>query len=272
MRAAAFGQCELIAFADQDDVWFPQKLEKCAAVFEHEDVLLAYHSATFVNENLQPIVTVDSRAAPRAINPPLSLEPRLFGLGFTQVFKQPLVSFNQLWRSSIDYNHPHEPEAHDQWYFFLASCLGSIAYIAEPLALYRRHAHTVSSSWGDIAPSARGKLNVLFSNNIDTIKARESSAASRAAALECAQDRLDGVLLHRAMSGTEGYRKLQKGLRLRREMYESDNLLFRLRQIITVLCQGGYSSHWGSGPQAFIRDALRGLLFPLTLSPRDATP
>jgi hypothetical protein len=38
MRAAAFGQCELIAFADQDDVWFPQKLKKCAAVFEHEDV------------------------------------------------------------------------------------------------------------------------------------------------------------------------------------------------------------------------------------------
>jgi len=37
MRAAALAKGELVAFCDQDDVWMPEKLERCGEAFEPVD-------------------------------------------------------------------------------------------------------------------------------------------------------------------------------------------------------------------------------------------
>src|SRR5882757_11091931 len=38
MKAASLCKGDLISFSDQDDIWLPQKLEKCAAPFANDDV------------------------------------------------------------------------------------------------------------------------------------------------------------------------------------------------------------------------------------------
>ncbi len=93
MKAASLCKGDLISFCDQDDVWLPQKLEKCRAAFANEDVLLVYHNAMVVDENLHPKGLMDRLAAPQFLNPPQSLDPMWFGLGFTLVFRRNLLTF-----------------------------------------------------------------------------------------------------------------------------------------------------------------------------------
>lgn len=45
MRAASLCTSELIAFCDQDDTWYANKLESSVARFDEKEVLLTYHNA-----------------------------------------------------------------------------------------------------------------------------------------------------------------------------------------------------------------------------------
>src|SRR5271163_793730 len=63
MKAAGLCRSDFIAFSDQDDVWLPRKLESCLARFDLDDVLLIYHNATAVTEALEPIGSMEVRAA-----------------------------------------------------------------------------------------------------------------------------------------------------------------------------------------------------------------
>ena len=116
-----------------------EKNRSLRGMFSESRRFLTYHNSIIATADLKPIGTLDVRSAPLSVNPRLSIQPWLFGLGFTQVFRRSLPSLPKLWATSVDQNRPDEPMAHDQWFFFLASALGSIAYLNKPLALYRQH-------------------------------------------------------------------------------------------------------------------------------------
>ncbi len=67
------------------------------------------------------------------------LSPISFSFGFTQIFRRSMLQFSNLWTMSLDHLAPGEPLAHDQWFFFLASALGKIGYLDEPLVAYVQH-------------------------------------------------------------------------------------------------------------------------------------
>jgi hypothetical protein len=87
---------------------------------------------------------------------------------------------------------------------------------------------------------------------------REIAAGKRAAILEKIEQQLPDVQRRRANSAAAGYRKLETRYRLRREMYQTDNMLARMRQLFRLLSNGGYESktHWGVGRKALVRDAI----------------
>lgn len=253
MKAANLCKADYIAFCDQDDVWLPEKLEKCLAAFTTPNVLLAYHNATIVDVALRPTgQTMSASAAPQAINPQQTIEPWQFGWGLTIVFHRSLLAHNKLWEKSSDFHKPDEREAHDQWVFFLASNLGSIVYISDPLLLYRQHG---KNAYGWTTNSYIGnKIARLRNADAQEFKNYMIAAEHRA-------DTLDKLKLLRAANG---YRILQNFYQLRIRMYEAQGPLRRFLQLGELLKIGAYKSknEWGLGSKAFILDIARGFFNP----------
>lgn len=258
MKAASLCSGKLIAFCDQDDVWLPNKLEKCAVQFENPEVILAYHAATVTDEKLNPIDALERMAAPYALNGPNTLEPTFYSLGFTLMFNRALLAFNDAWRGSIDFYDGTSREAHDQWFFSLASGLGTIAYISDPLVLYRRHENT-TTDW--IKPK---KLPVKIHqlNDIGKIYRLGKCARVRARTLEMAQNIIGYSYRKQASYAYVGYRMLHLACERRIEMYASHNPIFRLYATIALWRMGGYRprNQWGMGPRAIIRDLIMAFL------------
>src|SRR5260221_823959 len=97
MRCANLCRSKLIAFSDQDDDWYPHKLETILKPFSDAGVLLAYHNADIVTHDGHKIGTLADRAAPQTIVPPLSLGPFWpVALGFTEVFRRSLLALDDL--------------------------------------------------------------------------------------------------------------------------------------------------------------------------------
>ena len=99
----ASGLCtgELIAFCDQDDLWYPGKLATVVAAFDDPSVLLVFHNADLLDasgneygtllpvEHQRTIIAARSRPTPWS-NP----------LGLTMTFRSELVQYNDLWIDS----------------------------------------------------------------------------------------------------------------------------------------------------------------------------
>jgi glycosyltransferase involved in cell wall biosynthesis len=262
MKAAGLCGSDFIAFSDQDDIWLPHKLETCLVQFHTKDVLLVYHNATIVTETLEPMGSADMLAAPQVLNPPQSLDPFHFGWGLTLVFRRALLNLNDLWPMSLDFIHLDKVEAHDQWFCFLASSLGTIAYIEEPLVLYRQHGNN-TFGWND-GTRIPSKIYNLLSSDIAGLKSRQYAAEARASILEQAQTELIPDQRFRAVRAAAGYRNLVMLYHRRHQMYLSGNILSRSAQCVTLLWNGAYQpkNQWGVGRKALLRDLVCGV-FPL---------
>jgi glycosyltransferase involved in cell wall biosynthesis len=257
MKAAALCQSDLIAFSDQDDVWLSRKLEKCRAVLDDKTTVLVYHNAEIVTANLDPLGLMDGERASQAY-PRLSTQPFEFGFGFSLVFRRKLLEFGHLWPQSSDFYHLGQREGHDQWFFFLAACTGTISYMAEPLVLYRQHNANVAG-WKDTS-GIRQKWISLVSSDIRGLRSREYCAESRSVILEQwlqKPENQDAVLDR----GVRNYKWFESVYRNRYKMYVSGTFFSKLKTFLGLLRQGAYKpkKQWGVGHQALIRDVLCGL-------------
>ncbi len=267
MQAAEDCQYPLIAFCDQDDVWLPRKLANLAALFADRNVLLAYHDAQVATTRLQPICGMQDRAAPRSFNPPLTLKPWRYGLGFTQMLRRELLQHHDLWLRSVDFFAADQREAHDQWFSFLSSSLGVTGYIAEPLVLYRRHGGNTS----DWLRPAKGFVNLLGnfrSEKTSRMSAYRASAQQRAEALEAIRTRTqDESLRARADRAAAMWRRMEANHRLRLKIRDGGNMKARMSSLLDAFKRGAYRprKQGGMGFKACLRDIRRGVL----LRPRD---
>lgn len=135
-QAIKFSKGDIIALCDQDDFWFPTKLEKIISQFAktpHLDLL--FSDALVADENLNPYnYTLYSRH----FVPDLSSNNIVEDLirktdinGCTMAFRATLKPYI-LPISSMKWGHDH-------WIVFIAAVLGQIGFIDEPLMFYRRH-------------------------------------------------------------------------------------------------------------------------------------
>ena len=129
----AIRQCTgpIIALSDQDNVWETQKIEKMLDALQ--DHILVYSDSLIVDEAGRPMKRLTSSKKYRFTD---GKSPKEFYF-YNAIFGHNIVFRREL----IEHILPF-PEAglnYDGWLAFVASCVGSIGYIDEPLVRYRMH-------------------------------------------------------------------------------------------------------------------------------------
>jgi glycosyltransferase involved in cell wall biosynthesis len=129
----AIRQCtgQLIALSDQDNIWVTQKIEKMIA--HMHDHLLVYSDSLVVDEAEKPVQRLTESKKYRFTD---GRSPKAF------FFYNSIFGHNMLFKRELtEHILPFPPSGinYDGWIAFVASCIGSIGYIDEPLVHYRLH-------------------------------------------------------------------------------------------------------------------------------------
>jgi hypothetical protein len=260
LHATTLCTSELIAFSDQDDVWHRRKIERCVPLFDNPEVLLVFHRAIVTTMDGSPVGLIDYPAAPNTINCPMSTGPWPFAYGFTQVFRRSLPFLPSLWANSVDHYCIKERMAHDQWFFFLGSVLGSLAYVKEPLACYRQH-DSNEKGWGRGSAGLVASIRLLFTNFADRYAGAEVCARSCADLLDQAKEGLSKTWSHRASNAATRYRWLAQQCADRGILYTAAKTNQRLTAFKNILYSGGYRLHdpYSFGPKSLAKDVFLGI-------------
>lgn len=131
------GQADFYAFCDQDDVWFPNKVELGVRALEREDInlpLLYSSSFVYCDENLNFTGNPDVMKTPILFKDVMFYTP---AFGFTIIINSTLRDI-ALSATSLK-NIPH-----DGWCQKIAASMGKFIYDTAKTAKYRRHSDTVT--------------------------------------------------------------------------------------------------------------------------------
>ena len=255
MKAASFCQGDLISFCDQDDIWYPGKLKKVEQYFLNEEVVLAYHAVDLVDSEGVFIRKYNDRFPGRTLLPPLTGSPWIFGMGFSIMIRSALkvgVEFSSL---TFDQNIPDKPISHDQWYTFLASVLGYIAYDETSLAGYRQHSTNVVGALKKLRPSPKGFRDGA-ALDAEEYGRCAGACASRAKILRLLSQSVSSSLRERVLAGAVKYENLYEMFVIRDKMYRSHSVVERLSLIKSLYALSGYGENkpWTFGRKAMLKD------------------
>ena len=258
VQCAGLCSGDLVAFCDQDDRWPPHKLEVVAAEFRNPDTMLVFHNALVVSPTGAPLAKLQRGDEIQRWEPLTGL-PWMFALGFTQVFRRELLRFDWLWGSSVDQNCAEEPLAHDQWYFFLASVVGTIVYLPDVLADYRQHGAN-TYGWRSALATLVSRAARETADARRTISGRLAAAETRALILRQAAQQTEGPLRSRLEQGSNIYRQFAQRYRLRTSLYDGRSYRERGRAFRQLLAAHAYGRDaWRIGPLGLGMDCLVGL-------------
>jgi glycosyltransferase involved in cell wall biosynthesis len=132
LLAAAPAEADMVMFADQDDVWLPDKIERAWAQLQPFGSKPAlYGSAQLL---------VDAELRPLHATPPWPRGPSLMNAlteniitGCTAALNRPAVALLQ--RAGV----PEGVHFHDWWLYLVVSAFGTVVYDNQPALLYRQH-------------------------------------------------------------------------------------------------------------------------------------
>jgi glycosyltransferase involved in cell wall biosynthesis len=248
-----------IAFCDQDDVWSPAKLRRCAEEIAGSDgpIDLIVHDALTVDENLNPTGLLYNIRS-RAVHPSLSLPPEYYALGLTEVFRAGLLT-DLPCDQRVSFPWHRHREAHDVWIALVANMIGTICIIPDALVRFRRHGATTTST---------GKAHA---DPLGRLAPHGGEYGQRADYLE----EVAGVLQRCASAAKPSVRpKLEAAivkvrhqaelLRLRGKAYQEPRLQRRLGSLWQLVRRGGYfGGHgWPFGLARGAKDCLFTLAGP----------
>lgn len=127
---------ELLAFCDQDDVWYDDKLVRVAAAFEHRNVVLVAHHADVVDESgikLGRTFPVERYSGVFGADLPLRIYP-----GFSLTARRQLLRLHEYYCAGPEITECGQL-SHDTWLWLLAPCVGKTVILGDKLAAYRQH-------------------------------------------------------------------------------------------------------------------------------------
>lgn len=250
---------EIILFCDQDDIWFPTKIEKiCNSFNSLPELLLLYHSAILGDENDNIIGSIRD---PVRENNVLSSElppPWFFARGLLQAFRRELTHFDDL-RPSCHSHISEDVIAHDRWYLLLALAMGQIQYLDEELLLYRQHGENAYGAGA--TPSFTSRLrNFLAFSVVDEALATRA-AKSRVEVLRELSPRISEEKRKRVNLFADQYELLAERLERRMQMHCHPKLAVRLCSFLDAVRKRDYSGRpWRFAPHSAVRDFSAGVM------------
>lgn len=237
LRATSYCGSDLIAFCDQDDVWLEDKLLRCVSHFADPRCRLVVHSSAVVSESLRPLGrNFPSLASLRAIRSS-KIVPWLEPPGFAMVFTADLLRMVDI------FDRPHNCQTvglvmpHDTFVSFLASAVGGIVPLAEPLVLYRQHGSSVSGAPEDGLMAKLGAAREAGSAQYDWA-AELAAEYSAFFARQTPVSTEDRRAFERASTF---YAKVSEIQSIRSSIYRSNtSRLERLAAVVRMAYRGGY--------------------------------
>lgn len=146
-----------IAFADQDDVWLPDKLARARHALDHQVPAgqpgLYCSRLNYVDAALEPL-----GQSPLPRRPPCLANALVENIaaGCTILLNRPAVT---LLRAVAP---PAAVQMHDWWFYMVIAACGMVVHDPEPSLLYRQHASNVVGAGGGplarLARKVRGQL------------------------------------------------------------------------------------------------------------------
>lgn len=193
-RAISACRNDLIALADQDDVWLPGKLRRMVGAFATSPALLFLHTdARLVDENGTPtgerlLDTLEIGEREReAIH-----RGEAFGLFLRRNLATGATSMirRRLLESALPFPASW---VHDEWLAMIAAATGRLDFLPEPLIDYRQHG---ANQIGVRAPTLRVKVRRVLEERGDRnreLAERSASLVERLSALDAAPEILSAA-------------------------------------------------------------------------------
>jgi len=242
LQAAKRASEDYLSFCDQDDVWHPSKIERSLLALKRSGAYLCVHSVRLIDSEGRLLGLANQGASTDKVFDPLTLPPWATFWGFTQTFHKRLLSVVETDLRGEDIHMVGSPLAHDRWISFLASSLGKVVTLAEPLADYRQHQfNQFGGRKATALDIARGKLN----ESSDRLAKHRDISAHRADLLIRAAIEKDNVdIAVAARRASEYWKRLAALYDLRVRLYESVSFKHRIglmRDVIEGYVECGLS-------------------------------
>lgn len=241
MRASG----EIIFISDQDDCWFENKIEKVLEEFDDDNVMCVTNDQIIANQDLEPVDNTKLSNVRR-----LGLPDEWFVTGCCTAVRKEWVD--------IVCPVPKGFPGHDLWINRLADLFCKRKILEEPLQLYRRHDHNVSSAEASsvkkvskltlwlkygLRPSIEG-----WKKRVENLKSYENIVVSKK----------EGFVKY---SNMELFESVLSQLRIQRESLEKRMLILEKKRVgrffyIFYLYFSGFYSNF-SGFKSAIKDAVR---------------
>jgi len=244
--AAHAGGCELIAWADQDDVWEPEKLERCERALLRTGAAFACHSAVVVDDALRPTGRRFPDHRRDALLAPLEGDPWDVPSGFASVFRRELLD-GVPWDDRPVSHQTGRPFNHDHAVSLRAFAGASRVELTAPLARYRQHGANAAG-----APTVHGVASVRTAMTVGGAQFRRLADVARGYGGYLAG--LDGI----APGAGDYFARLAGRCDLRAASYEPRGVARRVRGVARGVRAGVYAprSRGGFGPLALAKDTV----------------
>jgi glycosyltransferase involved in cell wall biosynthesis len=245
--AGKHAQTDIIAWCDQDDYWFPQKLQVCEHYMESYQVQSLSHSARVTDENLTPTARLFPHYKKTCVFEPLMGDPWWVAPGFTMMVR---VDFLQSlrWEDRPLSHFCNGLLGHDDIIQLLAFSSGRRMQVSDVLAKYRQHRQNVAG-----APRVNG-----FFENIKIALNSDPSQYSDLASFAVGYEKFIAACEPLNAQAIGYFARMGSRCLRRSRIHQSQNRTARARRFVNSLGRGdfGRRKHGGFGLLALARDAV----------------
>ncbi len=244
--AAKLADTKYLAWADQDDIWLPQKILRCVQALEETGAYFVSHSASVVDNVLRPSGRLCPNYRRTQVLSPLQGDPFEVASGFATMFRREIL--NEINWDARPRSHQHDHLlGHDHAVGLIAFAFHYRIQLRESLAYYRQHDSNVA---GDPTVTGLARVSTALKVSAENY-ARFATYAERYAHYLSATSREGRQVAELFLAAAER-------ARFREKLRDGKTLSVRLSSLIESARKGNYRAkhNGGFGFPAFLNDSL----------------